>query len=409
MTATENNTILPAYHTEAADELSSILDYWIHHTIDEKQGGFFGKVDNDNIPDPNSPKGVVLTSRILWAFSAAYLREKNQSYLDIATRAYKYIVDHFIDRKYGGVYWSVDNKGVMLNGRKQIYGLAFCMYGLTEYYKATREDIALHLAKNLFDQIEKYSFDEKQGGYFEAFTQGWKPIDDLRLSEKDNNEKKTANTHLHIIEAYANLYSVWPDNKVLESIKHLLDVFEKHLINNQTGHLNLFMDENWNSRSSLISYGHDIEAAWLLLDCAEATGDNNYITRFKELAIKLAEAATEGLDTDGGLWYEYDPAVSESDGYRMIKEKHSWPQAEAMIGFMNAYQLTGNEKYLHHSISAWDFIKNHIKDNEKGEWFWGVNADYSVMQKEKAGFWKCPYHNARACMEILKRTTALPG
>jgi mannobiose 2-epimerase len=398
MIATQSVHILPGYLTEASAELSSILDFWIRNTVDEKQGGFSGKVDNNNIADPQAPKGVVLNSRILWTFSAAYLREKKPAYLEIASRAYKYIVDHFIDRKYGGVYWSVDNKGAILNGRKQIYGLAFCMYGLTEYYKATREDIALHLAKNLFDHIEKYSFDEKQGGYLEAFTQGWKLIDDLRLSEKDDNEKKTANTHLHIIEAYVNLYTVWPDEKLLESIKHILDVFEQYIIDPRTFHLSLFMDEKWNVRSSLVSYGHDIEAAWLLLECAETTGIENYISRFKELSIKLADAATEGLDADGGLWYEYDPAKDE-----LIKEKHSWPQAEAMVGFLNAYQLTGNEKYLHYSLNIWKFVKHHIKDNNKGEWFWGVHADYSIMQKEKAGFWKCPYHNSRACIELIRR------
>lgn len=258
--------------------------------------------------------------------------------------------------------------------------------------------MALHLAKDLVEQIEKNSFDNRGGGYLEAFTQGWKLIADLRLSEKDDNEKKTANTHLHIIEAYANLYMVWPDEKLKESIKHLLDIFEQYMIDPQTAHLNLFMDENWTVKSSLVSYGHDIEAAWLLLDCARVLNNENYIIRFKELSIRLAEAAAEGLDKDGGLWYEYD---AEKD--HLIKEKHSWPQAEAMIGFLNAYQLTGKERYLEYFINSWEFIKKHIKDNDKGEWFWGVHEDYAVMDKEKAGFWKCPYHSARACMEIYKR------
>lgn len=158
------------------------------------------------------------------------------------------------------------------------------------------------------------------------------------------------------------------------------------------------MDEYWNVKSSLVSYGHDIEAAWLLLQCAEVSGNANYISRFKELSTRIADAAAEGLDNDGGLWYEYDPGKDH-----LIKEKHSWPQAEAMIGFLNTYQLTGNEKYLHYSLNSWEFVKKYIKDNNKGEWFWGVHADYSLMQKEKAGFWKCPYHNARACMEIYNR------
>jgi len=398
MIATGNIPILPALRTEIADELSSILEYWMLNAIDQKHGGFWGSLDNDNIPDPEACKGVVLNSRILWTFSAAYNQEKKPAYLDIASRAYRYIVDHFIDRKYGGVYWSVDNKGELLNGRKQIYGLAFCLYGLTEYYRATHEDMALHLSQNLFKQIEENSLDKKEGGYFEAFTQGWKPADDLRLSEKDNNEKKTLNTHLHIIEAYANLYTVWQDEKVLSSIKQLLDLFQQHFIDAETSRLLLFMDEHWQSKSSLISYGHEIEAAWLLLECAEITGNKDYINRFKEISVRLTDAAAEGLDSDGGLWYEYEAGRNE-----LIKEKHSWPQAEAMVGFLNAFQLTGDEKYLQYFTGVWEFVKHHLKDHRNGEWFWGVYEDYSVMQKEKAGFWKCPYHNSRACMEILKR------
>jgi mannobiose 2-epimerase len=381
-----------------SEELSSILEYWMENAIDIKHGGFLGKIDNDNLVDNEAPKGVVLNTRILWTFSAAYNREKKQSYLDMATRAYRYIVNHFIDRKYGGVYWSVDHKGEMLNGRKQIYGLAFCIYGLTEYYKATREDMALHLSENLFEHIEKNSFDKSNGGYFEAFTQGWKPVDDLRLSEKDDNEKKTMNTHLHIIEAYANLYSVLPDGKIERCIRHLLDVFEHRFFDPKTSHLRLFMDEQWNSRSSLISYGHDIEAAWLLLACAEAIGDRYYIDRFKDISLQLADAAAEGLDSDGGLWYEYEAGRNE-----IVREKHWWPQAEALVGFLNAWQLTGDEKYLRYFNGIWEFVNRFVKDHSNGEWFWGVNGDHSIMQKEKVGFWKCPYHNSRACMEVLKR------
>jgi mannobiose 2-epimerase len=397
MTMMETIPVLPRLRMEMEKELTSILNYWMDNMVDEKQGGFLGAIDHHNIADPDSPKGVVLNSRILWTFSAAYAHDNKPEYLNIATRAYRYIVDHFIDRKYGGVYWSVDSKGVMLEGKKQIYGLAFSIYGLTEYYKVTKDEVALHLAENLFKQIENYSFDKKNGGYLEAFTQGWKLIEDMRLSEKDDNEKKTMNTHLHIIEAYANLYTVLPNENLKESIKHLLDIFEQHIIDADTYHLRLFMDEKWNTRSSLISYGHDIEAAWLLLECASITGNENYIHRFKELSIRLANAAAEGLDVDGGLWYEYNPGKDE-----WIKEKHSWPQAEAMVGFLNAYQLTGDEKYLHYSLNSWEFVKHYLKD-DKGEWFWGVYGDHSIMQKEKAGFWKCPYHNSRACIELIRR------
>jgi cellobiose epimerase len=394
----ETVQILPAYRYALSKELASILDYWMKHTIDYKQGGFIGSLDNHNTIDPQAPKGIVLNSRIFWTFSAAYQLLKKQDYLDIATRAFQYIVDHFIDRKYGGVYWSVDKYGAPLDARKQIYGLAFCIYGLAEYSKASGERIPLHLAKDLFQKIELYSFDKKMGGYFEAFTQGWNSIDDQRLSEKDENEKKTMNTHLHIIEAYANFSSVCPDPRIKERIAHLLDMFDHHIINQQTSHLNLFMDENWVVKSSLVSYGHDIEAAWLLLECAERLHDKKYMDRFNELSIRLADAAAEGLDGDGGLWYEFDPAKDQ-----LTREKHSWPQPEAMVGFFNAYQLTGNEKYLNHSINSWEFVKRHMRDQMNGEWFWGVGDNYAPMQKEKAGFWKCPYHNGRACIELIKR------
>ena len=398
MVTAEALGILPVFRKELSEELTGILDYWMKHTQDQKQGGFIGSLDNENNIDCLAPKGVVLNSRILWTFSAAYRLKKNQAYLDIASRAYYYIVDHFIDRKYGGVYWSVNNNGSPLETRKHIYGLAFCIYGLTEYYKASEDSVALHLAKDLFEKIELYSYDKLKGGYLEAFTQGWKPVDDMRLSDKDDNEKKTMNTHLHLIEAYAKLASVCPEKRIKQKIHHLLEVFDQYIINRETSHLHLFMDENWNVRSSLISYGHDIEAAWLLPDCAEILDDERIIFQFHELSIKLADAAAEGLDNDGGMWYEYNPAMDH-----LVKEKHSWPQAEAMVGFFNAYQLTGDEKYLYHSLNSWEFIKRHIKNNDKGEWFWGVREDYSTLDKEKAGFWKCPYHNGRACMEIIKR------
>ncbi|MBL7741555.1 MAG: AGE family epimerase/isomerase [Chitinophagaceae bacterium] len=402
MLTTEAVEILPVYREELIHELSSILDYWIKYTPDRKQGGFIGSIDNDNRVDETAPKGVVLNSRILWTFSAAYQYEAKPVYREMADKAYRYIVDHFIDRKYGGVYWSVDCMGNRLDTRKQIYGLAFCIYGLAEYYKISGDTMALHLAKDIYGKIEQYSFDKEKGGYYEAFTQGWKVTDDLRLSAKDDNEKKTMNTHLHIIEAYANLYSVWADEKLKDNIRHLLAVFDKYIINPQTRHLNLFMNENWQMRSSLISYGHDIEATWLLPECAAIINDDAYTGRFRKISIQLADAAVEGLDKDGGLWYEYEPGKDH-----WIKEKHSWPQAEAMVGFFHAYRVTGEEKYLQYSLDVWEFVKKHIKDTGKGEWFWGVHEDHSPMNKEKAGFWKCPYHNSRACMELIKRIAAL--
>jgi cellobiose epimerase len=394
--------LLHNYRHEVEEELRSVLDWWMENMIDLEHGGFCATVSNNNIPGI-ADKGVVLNSRILWAFSAAYNFYRKEEYFQMAQRAFDYLKKYFIDEHLGGVYWSVDVDGKVSDGRKQIYGLAFCIYGLSEYYKASANDEALVLAKSLFLHIEEYSWDKKNSGYIEAFTREWNAISDLRLSEKDANERKTMNTHLHIIEAYANLYTVWPDDFLRDRIEMLLVLFSRHIINNNTHHLNLFMDDEWNVRSSLVSFGHDIEAAWLLLECAEAIRHPDHIDHYKKIAVQLAIATIEGIDTnDGGLWYEYEPAKVQ-----WIKQKHWWPQAEAMVGFFNAYQLTADEKFLQHSVNCFGFVRQYLKDKTNGEWFWGIEAGGNVMEKEKAGFWKCPYHNSRACIELIKRISNL--
>ncbi|MEO5685027.1 MAG: AGE family epimerase/isomerase [Chitinophagaceae bacterium] len=386
------------YEAELAAELKQLLSFWMDHTVDHKQGGFYGSIDHNNIVNTTAAKGLVLNARILWSFAAAYNFTQDEKYLPVAERAHLYLLDHFIDEKYGGVYWSVDASGNPLNNRKQVYGLAFYLYGLSEYYQAVREPAVLQQSIDLFSLIEEKSFDIVQKGYYEAFGRDWQPLPDLRLSDKDANEKKTTNTHLHIIEAYANLYKQWPNELLRSRIVQLLEVFNAYMIDKKTGHLALFFDEYWKVKPDVISYGHDIEAAWLLQQCAAVINDTGWLNKMKKNALLITNAAMEGLDADGGLWYEYDP-----QHHLLIKEKHWWPQAEAMLGFYNAWQLTEQEIYLQASRNSWRFIKQYIRD-KNGEWIWGVQADYSVMEnKDKIGFWKCPYHNSRACIEMLQR------
>ncbi|OCB70018.1 N-acyl-D-glucosamine 2-epimerase [Flavobacterium piscis] len=388
--------------TELSAELDSILKYWSEHTLDNENGGFTGQIDfNDNLI-PTTEKGSVLNARILWSFSASYQVTKNEEHKKLATRAFEFLSDYFYDPEFGGLFWSINVDKTPKDTKNQIYALAFAIYGLSEYYVIAKDEKALEIAINLYLQIERHSYDSINGGYLEAFTREWKPIADLRLSEKDANEKKTMNTHLHIVEAYANLFKVWKDKKLQNTIIELLQTIEKHFINSETGHLRLFFNEEWMEKPDVISYGHDIEAAWLLLQCAEISGDENLIINYKKHAIKMAEVTKEGLDDDGGLWYELDPKNNE-----LIAEKHWWVQAEALIGFYNAYQLTRNEIYLDIVLKNWDFIKNNILDTKNGEWFWGVYRDYSLIEKDKAGFWKCPYHNSRACMELINRIDSI--
>jgi len=384
--------------SELTAELDSILNYWSERTIDDQNGGFVGQIDFNDLQIAHAEKGSVLNARILWTFSASYKTTRNENHKRLAKRAFEFLASYFYDTQFGGLFWSINEDKTPKDTKNQIYALAFAIYGLSEYYAISKEERALEIAKNLYAKIQEHSYDKINKGYFEAFTRDWQPIDDLRLSEKDANEKKTMNTHLHIIEGYVNLYKVWKDEKLLLDIVELLETIEKYFINTETGHLRLFFDENWKEKPDVISYGHDIEAAWLLQQCAEISGNETLIANYKKHAIQIAEVTKEGLDADGGLWYEYDPEKKE-----LIAEKHWWPQAEALIGFYNAYQLTGKEEYLDIVYRNWKFIKKYMIDQKNGEWYWGVYDDYSLMKKDKAGFWKCPYHNGRACLELIHR------
>lgn len=386
-----------------SEELKCILEFWSRRAVDTVNGGFVGRIDGRGVVDAGAPKGAVLNARILWSFAAGYGCLGDQRWLDMADRAYAYIRDHFIDAEYGGVFWTVDAQGGMLDGKKQVYAVAFCIYGLSEYYAVTKKADALGLALSLYEAIEKHSYDAVNGGWLEAFGRDWSEVSDVRLSEKDVNEKKTMNTHLHIIEAYANLYKVCPSDRLRGRIAELLGLFDRYFIDKESWHLRLFFDAAWNERRDVVSYGHDIEAAWLLLRCAEVIGDGEWVAVYRRYAVAIADAAAEGLDTDGGMWYEYDPARGE-----LVAEKHWWPQAEAVVGFYCAWKLSGDIRYFHMAMDAWLFVNEHIIDWEGGEWFWGVRRDYSVMEEQdKAGLWKCPYHNSRACIEVMRRENSI--
>ena len=385
------------YKKEQDEELHSILSYWMHYTIDKEHGGFYGRIDHDNNIDSQAAKGSVLNSRILWSFSAAFKHTGNPEYLVVAERAFTYILEHFIDKIYGGVYWSVDYKGKVLDTKKQIYASAFALYGMSEYYQASKNEVAKKSAIDLYHAIENYSHDRRNKGYIEALSSDWKELDDLRLSAKDANERKSMNTHLHVLEAYTNLYRIWPEGQLKRNIEELIHLFLEHIIDKQTNHLVLFFDDDWNQRSSDISFGHDIEAAWLVQEAAEMIGNANLLQQVKTRSIQVARAAAEGLDKDGGLWYEVEEG-------QLKKEKHWWPQAEAMVGFLNAWQISKEEQFFYYSWQTWQFVQQHILEKEKGEWKWGIKADYSAMQGEdKVGVWKCPYHNSRACLELSRR------
>jgi cellobiose epimerase len=387
---------------EMEEELHNILQYWTTNSADMDQGGFVGQINQENKWNKNAAKGSVLNARILWTFSAACLHTRNPAHLLLATRAYEYIREYFTDHERGGLYWSVDSRGEMLDSHKQIYAQAFGIYAMSEYYRASGETSALDLAIEWYRLIEKYSRDQVQGGYIDAFTRDWGQLDDKRLSIKDENASKTMNTHLHVVEAYANLYTIWPSPALKDDIVSLLQLFNEKIIHPDNHHLGLFFSEDWEMNTLVISYGHDIEAAWLLQACAESIGDAESVSVTRKNAIQITDAAMQGLDIDGGLWYEYNTVE-----HTLVPEKHWWPQAEALIGFCNAWQLTQNPIYKNALLNNWRFIRRFILDTRHGEWIWGIDENKKQMQnQDKIGIWKCPYHNTRACLELIRRFSA---
>jgi mannobiose 2-epimerase len=377
----------------------NILPFWMNRMVDEENGGFYGRINGLSQLVEKEDKGGILNARILWSFSAAYNHLGDNRYKELANRARDYAFAHFFDPLNGGTFWTVDYKGMPADTKKQIYSQAFFIYALVEYYVASGDKASLEKAISLFHLIEEKSFDVLKNGYLEAFSRDWKLLEDLRLSDKDNNEKKTTNTHLHILEAYTNLYRVWKNEELAGKLRNLTNLFIDKIIDKESNHLNLFFDENWVSKSDLISYGHDIEASWLVYEAAEVLGDPQLLKSVKNACIRLAEASLEGMRTDGSMVYEKEGAQGHVNA-----DRHWWPQAEAVVGLLNLYELNSNEIYLEKAAKCWDYIENNLVDHQQGEWFWSIKEDGSVnTDDDKAGFWKCPYHNSRACLEIIRR------
>ncbi len=392
---------LQTYLTRIEAELrDDILPFWIQHTKDAERGGFYGAITNELVVNREATKGALLTSRILWTYAAVYRQYPAPEYLDMAHYAYDTLVRFFWDREHQGLYWEIAADGTPLKPRKQIYGQAFGIYALSEYYAATSNQEALDKAIILFKRIEQHSYDSRYRGYLEACAHDWQPENDLRLSSRDMNEAKSQNTHLHIMEAYTNLLRVWNDAELRRKQTELVDVMVTHVIHPTAYHAQLFFDEKWESKSDHISYGHDIEASWLLVEAAEVLGDQELQQRIKDLAIKMAQVTyDEGLDDDGAILYEADPHGFTST------DKEWWPQAEAAVGFLNAYQLSGKSHFLEAALRCWDFIEAHLIDRQYGEWFRYVTRDHRLGAHDaaKVSFWKCPYHNGRACLELIRR------
>ncbi|MBR3078857.1 MAG: AGE family epimerase/isomerase [Prevotella sp.] len=378
----------------------NILRYWMEKMVDAENGGFYARRDGNDHLDIEAPKSAVLNARILWAFSAAYRVLGKEEYLDMATRAYLFIKDHLIDKEYGGVYWSVDSHGEPLETKKHVYAMAVTLFALSEYLRATNSSEALELARGLLYNIEGRMADYINSGYTEALSRLWLPIKDSRLSDKDESMERSLNTHLHLLEAFTNLYRVWPNSVLAERIRILLGVLIEKMINPDTAHIGMFFTEEWQGGKEIRSYGHSIITAWILLDAARVLGNSFMIRQVAEKAVRMVNAADEGLRPNGGMIYM---SIREGDQLRHIEDYHWWVEAENIFGHWYFYGFTGDDKYLSPVIQGLQFIKDHLIDRENGEWFWSWNEENGVNHTDdKAGIWKDPYHNTRMCLQIIE-------
>ena len=383
-----------------------ILPFWAGPALDRENGGWMGWLTNDLKPDRSQAKGLIVNTRILWAFSAAYRARPEPLYQEMAGRAFDFVTTKFWDAQHGGAFWQLNDEGTVIDDSKKIYGQAFYVYALTEFHRAFENRAALQQAQELFELIERHAHDAKFGGYLEVCRRDWSEAGpDARLSDKDMNEKKSMNNHLHVLEAYTNLHRVWREPRVAERLRELTDIFLKRILDARTKHLHHFFNERWDVRSDSYTFGHDIEASWLLCEAAEELGDKKLLQRVRGVALEMAETVfDEGFGADGSLCYEGRAGQIINAG------RECWPHAEAIVGFLNAYEIGRDAKFLAAALNVWNFIERNLVDRVHGEWFWRVNPDGTVDSTlPKVSEWKGPYHATRSCLETMRRIASCSG
>jgi mannobiose 2-epimerase len=395
---------------------ADILPWW-KRAKDETNGGFYGRVENDGSFDPRFDKGIVMHARFLWSYSAAYLHSGDKTHLELADHAYRFVTGPLYDREHGGFYWQVSFDGKPVVDRKVIYGEAFAIYALSEYYRATKKVEALETAVRTFGLLEKVARDREFGGYAEACEPDWSAPVTSALSDVDIPCAKSMNTNLHVMEAFASLALALKEAKasggisgfdaptLFEEVKSALrDLVLVHVnrIRRPDGHFNLYFDRDWTSLRDITSFGHDIEGSWLIDEAALIAWDGEYPKELRTAALGMAAAILPVVE-------EFGPGlVNEKKGDHLDRDRIWWVQAECMVGFLNAAVLSHDDRYLSAARKVWDYIEEFIVDKTSGEWFWGRLADGSVMPGQpKGGLWKTSYHDARACMEAMKRLDAL--
>ena len=372
-----------------------MIPFW-EKLMDTKYGGYYGYMDHQLEIDRKYEKGCILNSRILWFFSSAYKLLGEENLKENADHAYRFLKEHCKDKTYGGIYWSLTYDGKEKDSSKHTYNQAFAIYALSAYYDAAGEGEALDLAFLLFNLIEEKCRDE--GGYLEAFDRKFHPMDNEKLSENGVMAQRTMNTLLHLLEAYTELYRVSRHEEVAVQIRYMLDLFEQKVYNREKGRQEVFFDGEWNSLIDLYSYGHDIETSWLVDRALEVLGDERYTERIRPITKEITKNIYERAFWGNSLPNESENGVDDTT-------RVWWVQAEAVVGFVNGYEKSPEKTiYLKAAEKIWEYICQNIIDKRSGsEWFWAVDENGVPLDKPIVEPWKCPYHNGRMCMEIIRR------
>lgn len=381
---------------EVKKELTEhIIPFWAG-LKDEENGGFYGFMDYDLNLDKKAEKGVILNSRILWFFSSCYSVLKDEQCKELAFHAFEFLKNNCIDFDNGGVYWMMDYTGKPVDTMKHTYNIAFAIYALSAYYNAVGDKFALDLANKLFVDIETKTLDEY--GYQEAFSVNWELVANDALSENGLMADKTMNTILHLIEAYTELYKANKNSAVSDRLEFLLGQMYDKVFDPSTNGLKVFFDEKLDVIGDIHSFGHDIEATWLMDLACDVIGNKDLIEKFAQMNLKISKNIQNIAFENGAL-------NNERENQEIDKKRVWWVQAEAIVGFINAYEHSGDKSFLDTARAIWEYTKEEIIDKREGsEWYSEVSFDNNPhTHKEIVGPWKCPYHNGRMCLEVIQR------
>ena len=384
----------------------NIVPFWYDKTIDRENGGYTINHDQQGQPLGPGTKMIVSQARTVWLFSRlARAGYRPEEYLEAAEHGYRFLTEKMWDHEHGGFYWQVDATGdQQLAPRKHLYGQSFALYGISEYYLAGGKDEAREFAVRFFNLLEEKAYDQTYGGYRESFEPDWTETP----AGVSNHmgvpaELKLMNTHLHLLEALTTFYRATKHPVARERLLELINVQSNTVVRKNIGACTDKYDRDWTPRLdgnyAQVSYGHDIENVWLLMDACNAIGVSNY--PFADLYHTLYDySLTFGYDhAQGGFYYTgsfNEPATN--------RDKSWWVQAEALASALHMFRFTNDGKYLSVFQKTFGYVEQNMVDWDNGEWHHIITPNGTV-QGSKASPWKAGYHNGRAmieCIEILK-------